>query len=81
MDKEKWNIVFGECEHGGDLDNYASELSDCGAEVLESRMISEDDETGKVLVALAKEGKREFLDKLRASDVIGFVEAMRPCQV
>ena len=70
--------MFSECEHGGDLDNYASALRNCGAEVLESRMVSEDDETGQVLVTVDKIGKRIFLDKLRASEVIGFVEGMRP---
>lgn len=78
MDKEKWEIVFCECEHGGDLEHYASVLRQCGAEVVDSRMVSEDDETGKVLVTLDKSEKRTFLDKLRASEVIGFIENMHP---
>ena len=81
MSKERWNIMFCECEHDGDLENYASTLRNCGAEVLGSRMVSEDDETGEVLVTVDKKGKRAFLDKLRASEVIGFVEGMRPCKI
>ncbi|MCK5844010.1 MAG: hypothetical protein KAG97_04825 [Victivallales bacterium] len=78
MNQEKWNIVFGECEHGGDLDHYASALKECGADVFESRMLSSEEETGVVGVVVDKDGKRGFLDKLRASEVVGFIEAMSP---
>ena len=77
MSEERWNILFCECEHGGDLEYYESVLRQCGAKVVASQMVSENDETGQVLVRLAKKSKREFLDKLRASEVIDFVEGMR----
>ena len=78
MVKEIWELEFGECEHGGDLERYAARLEECGAEVLESVILHEEDETGKVVVALERKDKRSFLDKLRADEVVGFVTAMRP---
>ena len=78
MDKEIWELEFGECEHGGDLESYAAKLAECGAEVLESLIVSEEEETGKIVVALAEKAKRSFLDNLRADEVIGFVASIRP---
>ena len=78
MNKEIWEVEFGECEHGGDLECYAAQLAECGAEVLESLMLSEEDETGKVVVAVESGLKRSFLDKLQADEVVGFVTSIRP---
>ena len=78
MNKEVLEVEFGECEHGGDLECYAAKLAECGAEVLESLMVSGEDETGKIVVALERKAKRSFLDKLQADEVVGFVTSIRP---
>jgi len=39
----KSTLEFYECEHSGDLDNYVSDMLDCGATILSSSVDTEDE--------------------------------------
>ena len=72
MCKEKWEIRFSECEHEGDLDNYASELQLCGAEFVDQQIDSYEDEEGVITVVIT--AGKEFGRKIAESDIDGFID-------
>lgn len=62
-------VHFYECEHDGDLDNYASDLRDSGAEILSTSCNSEA-ETGAIKIRV--KDFDSFLTKFKETDSIGF---------
>lgn len=76
MSKEKWDILFSECEHEGDLEHYASEISKCGINVVGQRLDPYEYETGiiSVVVPVDSTFKEEFGMKIGQSDIAGFIE-------
>lgn len=65
----KMILVFSECEHDGDLQNYLTDVNDCDAHVLESK-INYEAEIATVLIEIGD--KKEFLDKFRLTDAYSF---------
>ena len=65
----KGTIVFGECEHDGDLNRYEEDLVACGAKII-GREINDDSEEGYVLVEVVD--KNKFMEGFKKTDSFGF---------
>lgn len=63
-------LTFYECEHEGDLDNYADDVRECGGKVIDSE-INEDAEIGRLTVQV--EDKATFLAKFKETDAAQFL--------
>jgi len=64
------SIEFYECEHGGDLENYLSDMRDCGATIISSYVDSED-EIGYVTYEV--ENSDDFIYKFINTEAYEFV--------
>jgi hypothetical protein len=65
----KFRVIFYECEHWGDLDNYISDLTCSGAEIL-SKDLDEEEESGIVYISVSN--KKEFLEEFSKTDSFEF---------
>lgn len=63
---KRYNIRFYECEHHGDLGNYAQELGECGATIVK-QTLDEDNEEGVVKIEI-NESQSEFIEKFKQTD-------------
>lgn len=66
---KQFTIVFYECEHQGDLDNYLDDLVDCGAEDI-STTLDTDSETA--IVETSAKDLKEFEAKFKKTDAYQF---------
>ena len=66
-------IIFSECEHNSDLDNYLDDLRSSGARVLRHR-INHDTEEGEVYVSL--EEPEKFYKKFKETESYEFSNVM-----
>ena len=66
------SIEFYECEHGGDLENYLSDMRDCGATIISSYVDSED-EIGYVTYEVDEDNLETFMDKFKDTEAYDFV--------
>ena len=66
------SIEFYECEHGGDLENYLSDMRDCGATIISSYVDSED-EIGYVTYEVDEDNLETFMDKFKDTEAYEFV--------
>lgn len=57
---EKIRLVFYECEHQEDLDNYMKDVQDCGGTIF-SQFLDTDNEEGTVEIEV--ENLKEFTEK------------------
>lgn len=65
VEKKTAVIRFGECEHEGDLDNYADDLEKSGAKILSS-YVNEDAECGTIKIEV--ENVQKFLEEFKKTD-------------
>ena len=65
----KLTIGFYECEHDGDLSNYADDVRKAGGAVLK-RQLNEDEEAGYLLVEVAD--KAAFIAEFRKTESYQF---------
>jgi len=65
----KVRITFSECEHQGDLNNYADDVRESGGTILEES-VNTDIEEGTILVEV--EDKQTFVNKLSETDCWDF---------
>lgn len=63
----KTTMYFSECEHDGDLDNYVSDIINCGGKIISSQ-INHDEETARVEI----EYEPGFVEKFKKTDSIDF---------
>lgn len=56
------SIEFYECEHGGDLDNYLSDMRECGATIISSH-VDYEDEIGYVIYEVDEDNMEDFINK------------------
>jgi len=66
------SIEFYECEHGGDLENYLSDMRDCGATIISSYVDSED-EIGYVTYEVDEDDMEDFIYKFINTEAYEFV--------
>ena len=62
-------IVFSECEHSGDLENYLEDIQKSGGRVICSS-VGDEEEVGEVIVDI--EDKGLFLAQFKTTDSFGF---------
>jgi hypothetical protein len=67
---EKLILYFSECEHNGDLQNYAGDVRNSGATILELRCDTEQ-ETGIIKVEV--QDVEAFKTKFKETDSHGFL--------
>ena len=60
-------LYFSECEHDGDLDEYISDIVNCGGKVLD-REINYDAETAKVEIEIDE----TFAEKFKQTNAFEF---------
>jgi hypothetical protein len=65
----KLDILFYECEHPGDLNNYADDITSCGGNVVHKEVCC-DSETGRVIVSV--EDKNEFVFNFKKTESFDF---------
>ena len=70
MSKVKKTILFTECEHYGDLENYVSDLQRSGATIISQDLI--DDETGVVLIEVDEDYYERFTEHFSDTDSFEF---------
>jgi hypothetical protein len=63
-------LEFYECEHVEDLDNYISDITDCGGEIIVSG-VNHEDEIGTV--AFKVKDEREFYIEFAKTDAYQFI--------
>lgn len=68
--KQKVKILFSECEHSGDLDNYCGDITKSGGSVISSEC-DDREEVGTVIA----EVDNDFMDRFENTDSWGFVES------
>ena len=61
-------LTFYECEHNGDLDNYADDITACGG-VIESQRVYPDEEVGVIECKVP----HDFWRKFRTTDAYEFL--------
>jgi len=64
-------ITFTECEHNGDLENYADDVRNSGGTIVQSS-VDTDAEEGTMIVEV--NDKAEFVAKFKETDAYQFVE-------
>lgn len=62
-------VHFYECEHDGDLDNYANDLMESGATVVSSSC-NHEAETGIIVIEVSDFAS--FINKFKETDSFGF---------
>jgi len=60
-------LYFSECEHNGDLDEYLSDIRNCGGKILDSK-INYEAETAKVEIEIDE----TFAEKFRNTRACGY---------
>lgn len=63
-------LSFYECEHNQDMQNYISDMVNCGAKIINSELDS-DDETCTIIYSV--EDQEEFIKKFIETDSYDFV--------
>ena len=63
-------LSFYECEHYGDMQNYISDMVNCGAKIINSELDT-DDETCTIIYSV--EDQEEFIKKFIETDSYEFV--------
>jgi len=63
------NVYFYECEHGGDLDNYANDLRESGANVLRASC-NHETETGVIEIEI--NDKEKFMKAFSKTESFGY---------
>lgn len=64
-------FTFTECEHNGDLENYANDVRNSGGTIISSRVNAEEEE-GYMTIEVDDESK--FWDRFNKTDASDFVE-------
>lgn len=70
---EKVTLTFGECEHEGDLDNYAEDIKNSGGFNIENGKVDTSEEEGSI--SFEVENQKDFLTKFRETDSFDFCNA------
>ena len=65
----KIEILFHECEHPGDLNNYIDDITSCGGNIIDKEL-HYDSETA--LVDVSVEDKDEFITNFKKTDAFDF---------
>ena len=68
-------LVFSECEHDGDLDNYSSDVIKCGGSLF-SKSVDHDAECGVIIAEVPD----NFRDKIMETDSGDFLELLSYCK-
>lgn len=63
-------LSFYECEHNEDMQNYISDMVNCGAKIINSELDT-DDETCTIIYSV--EDQEEFINKFIETDSYEFV--------
>ena len=63
-------LSFYECEHNQDMQNYISDMVNCGAKIINSELDT-DDETCMIIYSV--EDQEEFIKKFIETDCYEFV--------
>jgi len=67
--RTKVRMLFSECEHSGDLENYCGDIVKCGGRIIESSCDAEQ-EIGSVIAEVPE----RFIEKFNETDSFGFVD-------
>jgi hypothetical protein len=63
-------VTFSECEHDGDMENYADDIRSCGGKII-STSVNPDAEEGTAVFEV--EDKATFVEKFKQTDSYGFI--------
>ena len=73
MSAKKYQFIFEECEHEGDLENYASLITRHGGKVIETRLSPDVEDEGFVIALVTPEQFKQ----IHLDDDFGFCERFR----
>lgn len=62
-------MTFNECEHSGDLENYADDVRRCGGRIVEE-YLNEEAEIGRLTVEVAD--AERFINRMKGTESEGF---------
>jgi hypothetical protein len=63
-------VTFSECEHDGDMENYADDIRACGGRII-STNVDPDAEEGTAVFEV--DDKPAFVEKFKQTDAWGFM--------
>jgi hypothetical protein len=63
-------VTFSECEHDGDMENYADDIRACGGRII-STNVDHDAEEGTAVFEV--DDKPAFVEKFKQTDAWGFM--------
>jgi len=66
----KIKVTFSECEHDGDMDNYADDIRACGGRII-STSVDSDAEEGTAIFEV--DDKPAFVEKFKKTNAWEFV--------